>query len=140
MIQDFTKAADGLPGIELRLPTLINGVLDGQLSWEALVRINSYAPARLFGLYPNKGEIACGFDADIVILDDKKELFVSGSGDLHMQCDHTPFVGMRYRCLPDTVMVRGQVVIEGGKHTGVAHGRYVRRHMEKAILKSSRSL
>lgn len=139
-VQDFTKVPDGLPGIELRLPTLVNGVLEERISWQQLVCVNSYYPSRLFGICPQKGEIACGFDADIVILDDTRELYVCGSHDLHMHCDHTPFVGMRYRCLPKTVMVRGQVVIRDGNYTGVAQGRFVPRQIEKAILRSSRSL
>lgn len=139
-LQDFTKVPDGLPGIQLRLPTLVNGVLEGRLSWETLVRINAYEPARLFGLYPAKGEIACGFDADIVILDPESSLKVRGSEDLHMNCDHTPFAGLTYRCLPRTVLVRGHGVIENGMHTGMAVGRYVSRRMERALLKNNRAL
>lgn len=125
--QDFTKLPGGLPGIELRLPTLIGGVQKGLLSWQELVRINSYHPAKVFGLRHRKGEIACGLDADLVILQAGRCLTVRGAKDLHMQCDYTPYSGLRYDNLPQLVMLRGKTVMENGRWTGAAEGQFVPR-------------
>ena len=124
--QDFTKLPGGLPGIEIRLPTLVNGVLQGDLSWTKLVCVNSYYPSLLFGLSHRKGEIACGLDADLVILQDQT-LHVTGAESLHMNCDYTPYTGMKYQCLPHYVLLRGEPVIAQGHWTGLCTGKFISR-------------
>lgn len=91
---DFRLIPNGLPGVEFRTPLLLSAVLDGRLDWSRLARFISEAPARIFGLWPRKGAIAVGSDADFLLVDP------SGSTDLsrgHMATDYSPFVGITAR-------------------------------------------
>lgn len=124
--RDFTKIPGGLPGIELRLPVLIQGVFQGLLTWQELVKINSVQPAEIFGLQ-RKGEIACGLDADLVMLREDTPRKIHGAQDLHMCCDYTPYAGFCCAAWPALVMLRGASVIENGEWTGLAQGQYVKR-------------
>lgn len=137
-IHDFTKVANGGPGIELKLPTLINGVSQGKITWENLVFTNSYAAARIFGMYPKKGEIRVGADADIVIVDPKREVTITGPEMLHMHCDHTPYLGLTYKGWPQTTILRGSVIVKDGNFVGhKGSGEFLKRKIEPQILKTS---
>ena len=107
--------ANGLPGVELRMPLLFSeGVATGRITVSDFVRLVATNPARLFGMYPRKGTLAVGSDADLVVWDDAEERSVSHK-DLHDQTDYTPYEGMTVTGWPATVVLRGRVVVDGGR-------------------------
>ncbi|MGG3469017.1 dihydropyrimidinase [Neobacillus pocheonensis] len=111
---DFTKAPNGLPGIETRGTILFSeGVATGKLSINQFVELTSTKVAKLMGMYPNKGIIAVGSDADIVVFDPhaKYQLTIQ---DLHMQTDYTPFEGFNMTGKPIHTIVRGNHLIDNG--------------------------
>ncbi len=111
---DVRMMPNGLPGVETRLPVIWSSLVDGgHLSPEGFVALVSSNPARLNGLYPRKGAIEPGSDADIVIFDPSESRVVS-IGDLHMATDYTPYEGRTVTGWPTDVLLRGQVVMEGG--------------------------
>jgi dihydropyrimidinase len=125
---DFTKIPNGGPGIENRLQLIYHhGVNQGKLTLNRFVEITSTAPARIFGMYPKKGEIAAGSDADIVIWDPNARHTIS-SKTHHMRVDYSMFEGFEVQGNARTVISRGEVVIDGGKWHGKAgRGAYLRR-------------
>jgi dihydropyrimidinase len=111
----FKEIANGVPGIELRLPLLFSeGVQQGRLDLNAFVALTATNHAKLYGLYPRKGTIAVGSDADIAIWDPQREITVT-AGMLHDNVGYTPYEGRRLRGWPVTVLSRGRVVVEAGK-------------------------
>ncbi len=124
---DFTRIPNGAPGIEERLMLTYQGVNDGRLTLNRFVELVATAPARIFGLYPRKGTIAVGSDADLVIWDPDLELRVTQSA-LHHNVDYTLYEGMTIRGAPQTVILRGQVIVEQRQHVGQpGSGRFVPR-------------
>jgi dihydropyrimidinase len=117
----------GAPGIETRLPLLYHfGVGSGRITLNRFVGASSTAAARLFGLYPRKGTIAPGSDADIVLFDPDKKTTIKAE-DLHQNCDYSPYEGMELRGWPRTVIARGRILVENGVWTqqeGATGGRY----------------
>lgn len=110
----FSKIPNGVPGLETRMPYLMSeGVRKGQIDLHTFVAITATNPAKLFGLHPRKGSIACGMDADIGIWDPELTRTVSNT-DLHHAVDHTPYEGMSLTGWPVTTLVRGQVVMSDG--------------------------
>jgi dihydropyrimidinase len=110
----FKEIANGVPGIELRLPLLFSeGVGQGRLDLNAFVALTATNHAKLYGLYPKKGTIAVGSDADIAIWDPERETMVT-AGILHDNVGYTPYEGRRLRGWPVTVMSRGRIVVEDG--------------------------
>ena len=93
------------------------GVNDGRLSLNRFVDLVSTAPAKIFGLYPRKGTISVGSDADLVVWDPTAELKVTRSA-LHHNVDYTLYEGKTFRGLPHTVCLRGQVIVENRQHVG----------------------
>jgi dihydropyrimidinase len=121
---EFTKVPGGAPGIETRLMLLFDA---RRLPLERFVEVTASAPARLFGLYPRKGTIAAGSDADLVIWDPERTHTISAATH-HMRVDYNPYEGRVVRGMPETVLLRGQVVVEGGAFTGRAGaGQFLRR-------------
>ena len=110
----FTKIANGVPGIELRLPLLFSGVNEGRLSIEQFVALTASNAARLYGLYPRKGTIAVGADADIAIWDPDKEVKVTYDL-LHDNVGYTPYEGVSLKGWPVTVINRGRLVVDKGE-------------------------
>jgi dihydropyrimidinase len=111
----FKEIANGVPGIELRLPLLFSeGVGQGRLDLNAFVALTATNHAKLYGLYPRKGTIAVGSDADIAIWDPERETTVI-AGMLHDNVGYTPYEGRRLRGWPVTVISRGRIVVEDGK-------------------------
>ena len=111
----FKEIANGVPGIELRLPLLFSeGVGQGRLDLNAFVALTATNHAKLYGLYPRKGTIAVGSDADIAIWDLDREITVI-AGMLHDNVGYTPYEGRRLRGWPVTVISRGRIVVEDGK-------------------------
>jgi dihydropyrimidinase len=114
----FRKVANGLPGLETRAPILFSeGVVAGRIDIERFVALNSVNAARIYGLYPRKGTITIGADADIAIWDPEKKVVIRNA-DLHHNVDYTPFEGMSVQGWPITVLSRGEVVCDAG----VLHG------------------
>ena len=126
--QDFTRIPNGGPGVEHRLQLLYHyGVCQKRLTLNRWVEILSTAPAKMFGLYPRKGALAVGSDADIVIWDPDREHTIS-AGTHHMRVDYSMYEGFHVRGLADTVVARGSVVVQEGKWLGRAGwGRFIAR-------------
>ena len=125
---DFTKIPNGGPGIEHRLSLVYSGgVGGGRFSVNRFVELVSTTPAKLFGLYPRKGTIAAGADADIVVFDSRRKHKISAKTH-HMRVDYSMFEGIEVTGVPDTVMSRGEVIVQGDKFLGkTGRGQFVRR-------------
>jgi len=129
--KDIWQAWGGLPGIETMLPVLISeGVNKGRLTPENLCGILCERPAKIFGLYPRKGAITVGSDADLTVIDLKQKRKVK-SGELHHKCGWSPYEGMTLMGWPTMTIARGEVVAENGGITGKSgFGKFVPMHME----------
>ncbi|HEY7913354.1 MAG TPA: dihydropyrimidinase [Blastocatellia bacterium] len=125
---DFTKIPNGGPGVEHRLSLVYNGgVASGRISVNRFVEITSTSAARLFGMFPRKGTIAVGSDADIVIFDPNEEMTISAASH-HMNVDYSAYEGMKVRGVTKTVLSRGRIIIEDGSYAGKAgDGEFLRR-------------
>ncbi|MFJ8228803.1 dihydropyrimidinase [Streptomyces sp. NPDC094448] len=124
---DFSKIPNGLPGVEHRMDLLHQAVVDGRIGRRRWIEIACAAPARMFGLYPRKGTIAPGADADIVLYDPHAEQVIS-AGTHHMNVDYSVYEGRRITGQVETVLSRGEVVIDRRTYTGRAgHGQYIAR-------------
>jgi dihydropyrimidinase len=125
---DFTKIPNGGPGIENRLQLIHHhGVNEGKLSLNRFVEIVSTAPARIFGMYPKKGTLAPGSDADVVVWDPEAEHFISAKTH-HMRVDYSMFEGSRVKGNARQVFSRGELIVDDGKFLGEAgRGKYLRR-------------
>jgi dihydropyrimidinase len=111
----FEEIANGVPGIELRLPLLFSeGVGQGRLDLNAFVALTATNHAKLYGLYPKKGTIAVGSDADIAIWDPERETEIT-AGILHDNVGYTPYEGRRLHGWPVTVLSRGRIAVEDGR-------------------------
>jgi dihydropyrimidinase len=125
--RDFTEIPGGLPGIETRLALVWAGVADGRITVEDWVRLCSEAPARTFGMWPTKGNLRVGADADVVVWDPARSQSLSAA-DLHMATDHSPYEGRTATGWPSLVLSRGRVVARDGAYVGEpGWGRFVPR-------------
>lgn len=110
-------APNGLPGIETRLPLLYSeGVAGGRISADRFRAVIAENAARIAGIFPQKGVIAVGSDADLVLVDPQREVTISAA-DLHQSADWTPYEGVRLRGAPRTTISRGEVVVNDGLYT-----------------------
>ena len=125
---DFSKIPNGLPGVEDRYTVLFDGGVNaGRIGLNRFVELVATAPARMFGLYPRKGTIAPGSDADIVVFDPTMERVLSASTH-HMRVDYNCFEGMSVRGRPEVVMQRGEVLVDGDRfHGRPGQGRFLKR-------------
>jgi dihydropyrimidinase len=125
---DFSKIPNGGPGVEHRMSLVYNGgVASGRISVNRFVEITSTSSAKIFGLFPRKGTIAVGSDADIVIFDPDEEMTISAKTH-HMNVDYSCYEGVRVKGVTKTVLSRGRVVIEEGKYIGKAgQGQFLKR-------------
>jgi dihydropyrimidinase len=125
---DFRKIPNGLPGVEDRVDLLHDGgVVGGKLTKERWVELISTAPARLFGMYPTKGAVAAGSDADLVVYDPDRKRKISAKTH-HMDVDYSCYEGREVQGASDVVLSRGSVIVSNGKFTGKkGHGRFVKR-------------
>ncbi len=126
--EDFSKIPNGAPGIETRMSlTYDGGVAAGRFSVNRWVELTATAPARIFGLFPRKGTIAPGSDADIVIFNPGARTTISARTH-HMNVDYNPYEGRTVTGVPETVLSRGEVIIENGRFLGKpGRGRYLKR-------------
>ncbi len=125
---DFTKIPNGGPGIENRLQLIYHhGVNEGRLTLNRFVELVSTTPARIFGMYPRKGEIAPGSDADLVIWDPQAPYTISAATH-HMRVDYSMFEGFKVKGNVKTVLSRGEVIVNNGAFLGKSgRGEYLRR-------------
>src|SRR3989442_3620052 len=125
---DFSKIPNGGPGVENRMSLIFNGgVAQGRISLNRFVELTSTAAAKIFGLFPKKGTIAVGSDADIVVFDPNREQTISGSTH-HMRVDYSAHEGWTVKGVVETVLSRGNIVVENGEFKGKpGYGQFVRR-------------
>jgi dihydropyrimidinase len=125
---DFTKIPNGGPGIENRLQLIHHhGVNQGKISLNRFVELTSTTPARIFGMYPRKGEIAPGSDADIVLWDPEASYTISAATH-HMKVDYSMFEGFTVKGNARKVISRGEVIVDGNTFVGKAgRGKYLKR-------------
>jgi dihydropyrimidinase len=125
---DFSKIPNGGPGVENRLSLLYNGgVRTGKISLNRFVELVSTAPARMFGLYPKKGTIAVGSDADLVLFDPEAEATISAATH-HMRVDYSLYEGWKVKGMARKVLSRGKLIVDGDHFLGRAGaGSFIRR-------------
>jgi dihydropyrimidinase len=126
---DFSKIPNGAPGVETRMSLIFDGGVNaGRISVNRFVELTSTAPAKLFGLFPRKGTVAVGSDADIVLWDAKKKWTISAKNH-HMRVDYNPYEGREVTGVATTVLSRGEAVIEDGKYLGKpGRGKFLKRN------------
>jgi dihydropyrimidinase len=126
---DFSKIPNGAPGVETRMSLVYDGgVRTGRISMNRFVELTSTSPAKIFGMFPKKGTIAPGSDADIVIFDPEKTTTLSAKTH-HMKVDYNPYEGRQVTGVTETVLSRGKVIIDAGKFTGRAGaGSFLKRN------------
>jgi dihydropyrimidinase len=112
---DFSKIPNGGPGLENRLHMIHEfGVRQGRIGLNRMVELLATNPAKLFGLYPRKGTIAVGSDADIVVFDPTKKHTITAASQ-HSKTDYNLYEGTEVTGMPETVLLRGNVLVEGGE-------------------------
>jgi dihydropyrimidinase len=125
---DFTKIPNGLPGIEDRLPVMWTcGVRAGKITPNQFVAYNSTNPAKIFGLYPRKGALQVGSDADILVWDPNKKV-TYGVAQAHQRTDYNLYEGWELTGMPDKVFLRGKLIVDGDQWLGKAgEGQFLKR-------------
>jgi dihydropyrimidinase len=127
-VGDFTKIPNGLPGVEDRFQLIYHGgVVEGRISLNRWIELTSTAAAKLFGMYPKKGTIQVGSDADIVIFDPGAR-WTKSAAQHHMDVDYSAYEGKHVEGRVNTVLLRGKVIIDGDEYLGeTGDGEYVPR-------------
>jgi len=116
--ENFAKIPNGAPGVGDRVNLLYTyGVCRDRLSLNRFVDVTSTGPAKLFGMYPKKGTIACGSDADILIFDPNASTTITAENQ-HHNCDYNAFEGFKLEGQPDTVLLRGKFAVKNKKYVG----------------------
>jgi dihydropyrimidinase len=133
-LDDFRAIPNGIGGVEHRMDLIYQGVVNGEISLARWVELCSTTPARMFGLYPQKGTIAPGADADIVLYDPQAQWTISVDNH-HMNMDYSAFEGTTIDGQVHTVMSRGRVILEGGAYLGSkGDGKFLRRGLSQYLL------
>jgi dihydropyrimidinase len=129
---DFTKCPNGGPGVETRIALMFSeGVGKNRISINKFVDVVSTAPAKLFGLYPKKGSISIGADADLMVMDPEKQVTIKNE-NLHENVDYSLYEGMELKGYPVMTISRGEIIVKNNKFIGSkGRGRYLER---KTIL------
>ncbi|HEU5474792.1 MAG TPA: dihydropyrimidinase [Actinophytocola sp.] len=131
---DFSKIPNGMPGVEHRMDLLHQGVVHGEISLARWVEISSATPARMFGLYPRKGVITAGADADIVVYDPAATQVLSAATH-HMNVDYSAYEGWELIGRVETVLSRGAIVVsDGAFHGREGHGRFLSRELSQYLV------
>lgn len=136
---NFKQIANGLPGLETRLPLLFDAMVSkGRLGLQKFVDLTATAPAKIYNLHPRKGSIAIGADADIAIWDPDREVTLTDAA-MHDLAGYTPYAGRTLRGWPVTVLSRGRVIVENGTSLAVAgSGRFLARCGGDAAIPTGR--
>jgi dihydropyrimidinase len=133
--EDFTKIPNGLPGVGDRMVLLWTyGVGEGRITENQFVALTSTNAAKIFGIYPDKGEIRVGADADILIWDSEIELeyVVKYS---HHRTDHNLYEGMKIKGFPEKVFSRGRLLVDGENWTGTkGSGKFLKREPDAGFI------
>lgn len=127
--EDFTKCPNGAPGVEERMALIFSeGVMKGRISINKFVEVCCTNPAKIFGLYPKKGTIAVGSDADITIIDPNKDVTLT-TDKLHSNVDYTAYEGFSLKGYPIFTILRGKIISKDGEFVGKkGYGRYLKRN------------
>jgi dihydropyrimidinase len=133
-LKNFSKCPGGIPGVETRLPLIFcQGVLTGKISLTRFVDLVSTTPAKIMGLFPRKGSLAVGADADIVVFDPRQEKIINPS-NLQQNADYSPYEGINVRGWPVTTLVRGHLVMHQERLVGEkGFGEYIYRYPTRDI-------
>ncbi len=124
---DFTKCPNGIPGVEVRYPLMLSAAMNKQISFERVVETCAENPAKLFGIYPQKGVIAAGSDADLVIFDPEAKGRIAHD-DLHENVDYTPYEGIPVSGRITTVVAVGEKIVTNNTFIGErGRGRFLKR-------------
>jgi dihydropyrimidinase len=136
---NFKQIANGLPGLEARLPLLFDAMVSkGRLGLQKFVELTATAPAKIYNLHPRKGSIAVGADADIAIWDPEREVTLADSM-MHDLAGYTPYAGRTLRGWPVTVLSRGRVIVADGKRLAEpGSGRFLARSGGDAAIPAGR--
>ena len=130
---DFSKIPNGMGGVEHRMDLVHQGVVDGHLSLQRWVETCSTTPARMFGMYPRKGTVSPGSDADVVVYDPAATTRISAETH-HMNIDYSAFEGFELTGSVRTVLSRGAVIVDRGTYSGSpGHGRFVPRGLSQYL-------
>jgi dihydropyrimidinase len=129
-VGDFTKIPNGLPGVEDRFQLIYHGgVVEGRFSLNRWIELTSTAAAKMFGMYPKKGTIAVGSDADIVVFDPDAH-WTKSAMQHHMDVDYSAYEGKKVQGRVETVLLRGKVIIDGDAYLGeTGDGEYIARDL-----------
>jgi dihydropyrimidinase len=131
---DFSKIPNGMPGVEHRMDLLHQGVVRGEISLARWVEVSSATPARMFGLYPRKGVIAAGSDADIVVYNPTATQTLSAATH-HMNVDYSAYEGWELTGKVETVLSRGAIVVSDNTfHGREGHGRFLTRGLSQYLV------
>ncbi|MGK8505555.1 dihydropyrimidinase [Nocardia asiatica] len=132
---DFSKIPNGIGGVEHRMDLMFQGVRSGRISLERWVEVCCTMPARMFGMYPRKGVLSPGADADIVIYDPRGHTSIGIGKTHHMNMDYSAYEGFEIDGHVDTVLSRGRVIVDGGVYLGAAgNGRFVARELSQNLI------
>jgi dihydroorotase len=126
-LKDIWLAPLGIPGLQTCLPLLLWEASNGRLSYEKIALLTAEAPARIFGIYPRKGALFSGSDADLVIVDPNRPFSIRNEDQIS-RAELTPFHGWKGRGAPLLTMLRGEVVMESGRITGAPRGALIARN------------
>ncbi|PZU02255.1 MAG: dihydropyrimidinase [Gordonia sp. (in: high G+C Gram-positive bacteria)] len=134
-IGDFSKIPNGIGGVEHRMDLMYQGVVDGKITLERWVDVCATTPARMFGMYPRKGIISPGADADIVIYDPNGHTSIGVGKTHHMNMDYSAWEGFEIDGAVDTVFSRWKKVVERGTYLGArTDGRFVHRELSQNLI------
>ncbi len=133
---NFTLIPNGLPGVEERVNVMYqSGVVEGRFDINRWVDLVATAPAKMFGMYPRKGTIAVGSDADIVVYDPNDSFTYSAPDTIHGNIDYTCYEGMEIQAKIDKVLSRGKVIVDGDEYLGSkGHGQYLKRGTSQMLI------
>jgi len=133
-VEDFRAIPNGIGGVEHRMDLIYQGVVQGEITLPRWVELCSTTPARMFGMYPRKGVIQPGSDADIVLYDPNATWTISVDNH-HMNMDYSAYEGFEIQGKVDTVISRGRVIIENDNYLGSkGDGQYVPRGLTQYLM------
>lgn len=132
--ESFAKIPNGAPGVEARMALMYTyGVVEGKFDLNRFVQVTSTNAAKVYGMYPQKGTIAVGSDADLVVFDPNIETTLTKSM-LHENVDYTPFEGFKLKGYPVATLSRGEVIAENGKYVGKeGRGQFIKRTAPQVV-------